>query len=406
MIRRGITIVATIAAIGTFAALASAHPLPLGAHKAQTNLVTRTVSKPVKSAGVYLVVVTVRAHQHVESLTVYLSGAAKREIRASTHTATALEYHLTVSHTPAKLTARAVGHGPTCDLALTAIHEADKKPSTGSTSPPATPPSTGSTSTPSPSPALYPDPYQNTTPIFDDEFSGAAGSAPDSSKWSVSTGQGQCGNDTLNTNTTNAANVEQNGQGQLAITALHNGNSYTSAQIAANGLPAGPYGAVEASIKLPPGQGLCGSFWLNGQPTWPNDGEIDILEAPSLTTDPNYAYFTLHGPINPDEDGGNYQQFESYTGALGDLSAGFHTYGIVWSPNLIVWTIDGVAYASATPSSLVAGSTWVFNDTRTYSLILDLAVGGWPCDAAAPNTCPAATFPATMLVDWVRVYGQ
>ena len=106
MIRRGITIVATIAAIGTFAALASAHPLPLGAHKAQTNLVTRTVSKPVKSAGVYLVVVTVRAHQHVESLTVYLSGAAKREIRASTHTATALEYHLTVSHTPAKLTAR------------------------------------------------------------------------------------------------------------------------------------------------------------------------------------------------------------------------------------------------------------------------------------------------------------
>jgi beta-glucanase (GH16 family) len=406
LIRRGITIVATIAAIGTFAALASAHPRLLAARKAQTNLVTRTVSKPVKSAGVYLVVVTVRAHSHVENVTVYVSGAAKREIRVSTHVATALDYHLTVSRTPAKLTARAVGHGPTFDLALTATHQADNKPASGSTTPPATPPSTGSTSTPSPSPALYPDPYQNTTPVFDDEFNGPAGSLPSSSNWTASTGQGQCGDDTLNTNTTNSANLEQNGQGQLAITALRNGSSYTSAQIETNNLPAGPYGAIEASIKLPPGQGLCGAFWLNGQPTWPNDGEIDILEAPSLSADPNYAYFTLHGPINPDQDGGNYQQWESYTGALGDLSAGFHTYGIVWSPNLIVWTIDGVAYASATPSSLVAGSTWVYNDSRSYKLILDLAVGGWPCQGSAAGTCPGATFPATMLVDWVKVYGQ
>jgi beta-glucanase (GH16 family) len=401
LIRRGIAIVAIVAATGASTALASTGAHASGTHLAQAPVVTRTVSKPINAAGQYLVVVIVRARAHDENVTIYLSGASKRTVHASSRTATEIDYHLTVDRAPTKLTARVVSPKPTMDLAMTLKQQVTPKPSSGSTTPatPATP-----AAPPAPSPALYPDPYQNTTPIFDDEFNGAAGSAPDSN-WTVEGGNGQCGG-AINSNSSSPANVEQNGQGQLAITALHDGSGYTAAEIETNDLPAGPYGAVEASIKLPPGQGLCGAFWLDGQPSWPDDGEIDILEAPSLGADPDYAFFTLHGPINPDTDGGNYQQWESYTGALGDLSAGFHTYGIVWSPNLIVWTIDGVAYASASPSSLVPGSTWVYNDSRTYKLILDLAVGGWPCQGSAAGTCPGATFPATMLVDWVKVYGQ
>jgi beta-glucanase (GH16 family) len=37
--------------------------------------------------------------------------------------------------------------------------------------------------------------------------------------------------------------------------------------------------------------------------------------------------------------------------------------------------------------------------THPFHILLDLAVGGWPGPPAA-----GATFPATMLVDWVRVY--
>ena len=79
---------------------------------------------------------------------------------------------------------------------------------------------------------------------------------------------------------------------------------------------------------------------------------------------------------------------------------------IVW--NSIVWTIDGVAYAQATPDNLVPNAEWVFNSISSYQIVLDLVVGGWPCDSsspvAPPNPCPGASFPAQMVVNWVHVY--
>jgi beta-glucanase (GH16 family) len=80
------------------------------------------------------------------------------------------------------------------------------------------------------------------------------------------------------------------------------------------------------------------------------------------------------------------------------LAGGFHTYGLVWSPNLITWTLDGVPFATATPATLAPTSQWVFNG-HPFHIILDEAVGGWP-----GNPTPATVFPATMQVDWVHVY--
>ena len=74
-------------------------------------------------------------------------------------------------------------------------------------------------------------------------------------------------------------------------------------------------------------------------------------------------------------------------------------YGVTWSPNKLVYTLDGVAYATYTPASLSPTEQWVFD--KPFFLILNLAVGGsWP---GSPNATTA--FPAKMLVDWVRVYG-
>ncbi len=81
------------------------------------------------------------------------------------------------------------------------------------------------------------------------------------------------------------------------------------------------------------------------------------------------------------------------------LADDFHTYGVVWQPGRITWTLDGVAYASATPADLAPQDRWVF-DGQPFHLILNLAVGGdW---AESPD--PSTAFPATLLVDWVRVY--
>jgi beta-glucanase (GH16 family) len=57
-----------------------------------------------------------------------------------------------------------------------------------------------------------------------------------------------------------------------------------------------------------------------------------------------------------------------------------------------------VPYATATPASLPKGATWVF-DGHPFHVLLSLAVGGWPGAPAA-----AAPFPATMRVDWVRLF--
>ena len=129
--------------------------------------------------------------------------------------------------------------------------------------------------------------------------------------------------------------------------------------------------------------------------SWPGCGEIDILEAPAFGPISSTAVFTLHGPMTNGGANGN-QQWESYIQNFPGMTTGFHTYGVIWGPGGIVWTIDGVAYASANAS--VAGARLDLGlDSRAFHLILDLAVGGWPGAPTSPSESPA-----TMLVDWVR----
>ena len=393
MIRRAVAILTLLAALAAFATPALAH---LARHGQGRNVML-TVTRSVASPGKYLVVVSVRTRQHTQQVTVYVSGAAKRTVRVSSRRATVLDYTLTLEQAPANLVVRAVSLTPGVRLAMT-VRATSSTPPPSSPTPPQPAPSPPPASSPGPQ---YPNPYTNL--VWSDNFAGAAGSAPNSSNWNILSGRGNCG-DAINQNTSNSSNVALTGNNQLAITAQHSGSSYTSAAIETNPIGSFPYGAVEANIKLPPGQGLCPAFWLLGDGSnWPQAGEIDILEAPSINSNPTTAYFDLHGPWTQPDPNGGYQSYESTTSALGDLSTSFHTYAIIWSPNLIVWTIDGVEYAQATPASLVPQGQWVFNNSQSWSIVLDLAVGGWPCDGQS-SSCPSASFPAQMLVNWVRVY--
>ena len=103
----------------------------------------------------------------------------------------------------------------------------------------------------------------------------------------------------------------------------------------------------------------------------------------------------LHGPIAGDP---NYQQWGANLQAEKPLTGIFHTYGLIWRPNSMTWTFDGVPYATVTPKSLPSSARWVFNG-HPFHLLLDLAVGGWPGN---PNA--ATAFPASLRVDWVHVY--
>ncbi|MEV4476678.1 RICIN domain-containing protein [Nonomuraea salmonea] len=237
--------------------------------------------------------------------------------------------------------------------------------------------------------------------VWSDEFDGPAGSAVDSSKWRFDIGGGGWGNNEHQYYTDSTRNAAKDGNGNLVITArrenpanyqCHYGTcQYTSARLLTAATFTRTYGRFEARMKLPRGQGIWPAFWmLGGTSGWPDNGEIDIME--NIGREPNTVHGTIHGP--------------GYSGG-GGIGAGytigapfadaFHTFAVDWSPNLIVWYVDGVEFQRRTPADL-GGNRWVFD--HPFFMIMNVAVGGnWP---GYPDG--STTFPQTLTVDYVRVY--
>jgi beta-glucanase (GH16 family) len=244
--------------------------------------------------------------------------------------------------------------------------------------------------------------------IWSDEFDGVTGSAPDAAKWTHDTGFGWGSGAELQAYTDRTKNAALDGQGNLAITArseTYTGpdgktSGYTSARLNTRKKFSHVYGRIEARIKVPSGQGIWPAFWLLGDDVfttgWPSCGEIDMMEV--LGDDPNVLYQSIHGP-QPEAGDGEFGLTERIEFTR-PLSAGFHVYGAQWGPGRISLTADGEVYRTFSPADLPPGARWVFD--HPHHLILNVAVGGdWPGppDASTP-------FPATMLVDWVRVWDR
>ena len=235
--------------------------------------------------------------------------------------------------------------------------------------------------------------------VWDDEFDGAAGQPPDPSRWSFDVGGDGWGNQQLEYTTARPENVALDGQGHLAIVARaepYQGRSYTSGRINTLTHFTHAFGRFEARMKLPTGQGLWPAFWLLGNDYgtagWPGCGEIDIIE--NKGQEPNLVHGTVHGPGY--SGGHGITAAHAVPGA--PLSADFHVYAVEWIANRIVFSVDDVAYFTLTPAQLPSGTRWVFD--HPFGVILDLAVGG--TFVGAPDG--TATFPQTLLVDYVRVY--
>ncbi|MEF9911706.1 family 16 glycosylhydrolase [Streptomyces sp. NBC_01693] len=238
-----------------------------------------------------------------------------------------------------------------------------------------------------------------------DEFDGAAGSAPDSSKWTLEKGGSGNGNNELQYYTDSTENASLDGNGNLVITARKNSDSglqcwygpcqYTSARLNTAKTFTQAYGRYEARIKIPRGQGIWPAFWMLGDDLgsagWPNSGEIDIME--NVGKEPGAVHGTIHGP-GYSGGGGIGASYSLPDGKA--FADDFHTFAVDWSPNSLVWSVDGQTYQTRTPADL-NGSKWVFD--HPFFIILNLAVGGdWP---GSPDG--STTLPQTMTVDYVRV---
>ncbi len=243
-----------------------------------------------------------------------------------------------------------------------------------------------------------------TTLVWNDEFDGAIGDLPDFEKWSYDLGTGDhgWGNNELQTYTNDPENISQDGNGNLVITAIKNGSSYTSARIKTKGILEQQYGRFEARIQTPYGQGLWPAFWMLGNDsdtnTWPKCGEIDIMELRGQK--PNVVQSSLHGPgyfgSNPITD--------TYTLINNRFDTGFHIFAVDWDENKIDFYVDGYLYQRVNKSDVdnkvVYGVPKVWAFDHPFYLILNLAVGG--NFLGNPNT--STSFPQKMTIDYVRVY--
>ena len=243
------------------------------------------------------------------------------------------------------------------------------------------------------------------TLVWSDEFSGACGSSPDSSKWTYDLGGKGWGNQELEsyTNRKENAHIEK---GKLVITAqkeTYTGadgvtRDYTSARLKTQGLFAQTYGRFEARIKIPAGQGMWPAFWMLGKDIssigWPKCGEIDIME--NVGKEPATVHGSLHGPstVRPTSDLTSIFSLPASQNFADD----FHLYAVEWDSEIVRFYVDSNLYATFNSSQWPAGGKWVFD--HPFFIILNLAVGGgWP---GSPDA--STKFPQSMLVDYVRVY--
>ncbi|UOQ53099.1 carbohydrate-binding protein [Hymenobacter cellulosivorans] len=220
--------------------------------------------------------------------------------------------------------------------------------------------------------------------VWADEFNGSI-----SSSWVFETGGGGWGNNEKQYYQRANATVVN---GVLQITAKKEtvgGMPYTSSRMITKGLKEFTYGKMEARIKMPMGQGLWPAFWMLGgninQVSWPACGEIDIMEHINAE---NKIYGTPHWDSNGHAE---------YGGSVATTPADFHVYSVEWDASSIRWFLDGVQYHVMSIQNNT-GSTEEFH--RPFFLLLNLAVAGnWP-----GQTVDESKLPATMFVDYVRVY--
>ncbi len=244
------------------------------------------------------------------------------------------------------------------------------------------------------------------TLVFDDEFNGASGSAPDASKWDIlgGTNPDRWGEECF---VDNRSHIYLNGQGQLVETATYNPGGVPckngSGDYESGGMDTGPavnglfnfqYGTVEANIKVPcqSGTGLWPAFWSDGA-NWPSGGEIDYLEVMKGYNGTN-AKQSLHGPSSS----GSWNIGNNNIAST-QWCTQYHTYGAIWSPGKIEFTIDGNITATDTPHNMQSGWSWPFDiSNSTERLLIDLQVGSYG------GTVNNSTLPQSMLVNWIRVY--
>ena len=267
----------------------------------------------------------------------------------------------------------------------------------------------------------------NPEPVWRDEFDG---NSLDGTKWTALNGGWKDENQQVrNCYTRSDENINVSG-GSLNLIGLYKpgatctgGNTktgnFTSGFVQTKNKAYFKYGYIEARIKMPKNKSTWPGFWMspNNSPYsagWPDWGEIDIVEAKgsnrqfaasdahwrdkNTPTGQTGSHRNRQGVIPPSKFGTN------------DTTE-WHTYGVKWTEGKLEYFIDGELHHTITEFKN-SNSTGSPNEPfdQDFFLRLNLAIGGNYIDSPwnDPNNSVGATngegFPATMSIDYVRVY--
>jgi hypothetical protein len=282
--------------------------------------------------------------------------------------------------------------------------------------------------TPTAAPTAVPAPPPGFTTVFSDDFTGAAGTGIDTSKWLYDLGTGypggagNWGTGEVESMTNSTNNVFQDGNGHLVIQPIRDASgAWTSGRVETQSTsfaaPPGGQLMISASIQQPnPGNGLgyWPAFWAMGAAArpvgatnWPSIGELDIMEdVNGLSDDSN----TFHCGVDPGGPCNETTGIGSGLGACPGCQTGFHTYSVIidrtnTSAEQLRFSLDGTVRFTVNENQ-VPLATWQAAVDHGFFVILDLAIGGaFPnaiCGCGSPSA--ATSSGAAMTVDYVAVY--
>ncbi len=254
--------------------------------------------------------------------------------------------------------------------------------------------------------------------VWSDEFEG---NSLDTSKWNYETGYylnddpgtWGWGNNELQHYTDSSKNVYVQ-DGKLNLTAYPERKTfpqdpnryaeYSSGKVTSKDKYAVKYGRIDFSAKLPTGNGMWPALWLlpndDTYGTWAASGEIDVMEARGRLPGASSAALHFGGQWPANTYIGSDYAFPSGE----SIDSDFHVYSIVWEEDNMKWYVDGHCFFKATNEQWYSAADSQNKNApfdKEFYLIMNLAAGGWFDGGIVPEL---ADFPATMQVDYVRVY--
>jgi len=269
--------------------------------------------------------------------------------------------------------------------------------------------------------------------VWSDEFDYEG--APDPTKWTHETGAGGWGNQERQFYTDSLDNSRvEDGRLIIEVHQELEGRSatYTSARLITREKAQWKYGRIEARAKLPRTTGTWPAIWmlaadrLHGRDLWPDNGEIDIMEAVGYEQDPLFksivgdaelenVHGTLHTTMRHAGNGNGGSTFEA------DITEAFHVYAVNWTEDRIEFELDGDVYFTVERESVIPlrnppddlSPYWPFD--QRFFLILNIAVGGtwgghfntnfYGNSPYGPDGIDhEGEWPQRMEVDYIRVY--